>query len=419
MSDIFQRNFWICLPLLIALMVGFRIWTVKQAEYRYWCEGCHLELVTRISEPPHHTNYRTFWTHQGKRVILRTTHNSLRWGDAVKVQGVVVNNSYTGKLELEVDEITMLDGNMWWFDLLNTLLSWRLTLVNTYRITLSEPQASLLSGIVLGKGEKMPEGFYQALVHSGTVHVVAASGFNVTLVAHAVLHVLLIFVSRKVAVSLSIVAIGAYVVLAGAGPAVTRAGIMGIWAIAAGALGREYIALWGLYSSSVVMLLLWPWLWFDVSFQLSVSATTGLLLLSPLLFPETKCLRSGLHIMRLLMTDLRSTLAATLTTLPIVVIVFGRLSIISPLTNMLVLWLVPPLMVGGSVLALVGLMVPPLSWIVAWMLWPLLSLFIFIVEWSGSLFFASVEVTEANWWLGWGWWFCLSGLVLMRRRQAR
>jgi ComEC/Rec2-related protein len=370
-----------------------------------------------IPEAPQYTNYRTLWMYQGKRIVVQESDQTLRWGDRVRVRGKVGINDFTGMLELNLSELVILEKSNWFYKLLNRLLEWRSVLVNTYRITLGEPQASLLSGIVLGKGEKMPGSLYQALVKSGTVHVVAASGFNVTLVARAVMSLLLLIAPRRVAVCLALLAIGGYVVLAGAGPAVFRAGLMGMLVFVATALGRDYMALWGLFSSSVFMLLLWPWLWFDVSFQLSVSATAGLLLIAPLLFSSQRASKSSGSMSKMLMTDLRSTLAATLTTLPIVTIVFGRFSLISPITNVLVLWLVPPLMVGGSLLAFAGLLCPPLAYILAWFMWPLLSVFIGIVQVSGSWAYASVGIERINWWLGWGWWVFLSAWVFYRRKQ--
>lgn len=117
---------------------------------------------------------------------------------------------------------------------------------NIYKTKYSEPLSSLISGVVLGTNNDFDENFYESLVSTGTINVVATSGFNITLIAKLAIVVALVILSRMKDVLIAIVVIIFYTMIAGASPAVVRAAIIGILAFGAKALGREYAARWGL-----------------------------------------------------------------------------------------------------------------------------------------------------------------------------
>lgn len=395
----------------LALVVCLVIWRVGGwllKDQRLWCENCFLKLETKMVEEPSENLGGWRWPYLNRVVICPKEIKScedvrlVELGDSIRVYGQIKNNKY-GNKELVVNNLEsvrrVMGLNVW--SIVKWIRQFRTRLVDTYKFTLSEPQASLLSGITLGKNEKMPQEFYQALIDTGTVHIVAASGYNVTIVAKVVLSVLLLFVNRKKAIIAAIASVGFYVLLAGAGPAVVRAGIMASLVFVAQALGREYLAGWGLVVSSLLMVLIAPWLLLNVSYQLSVAATAGILYLSPIIAkviskskvqmtqksPELKGfeqIKQGIGV------DLGTTLGATIATLPIILIHFGRFSLISPVVNVMVASLVPPLMAVGAGIALLGLVALPLAQIGAWFAWPLLTLFNLVVEWFGKLPWASL-----------------------------
>ncbi len=309
-------------------------------------------------------------------------------------------------------------------------------IVEVYRSNLSEPGASLLSGIVLGSREKMPRAFYDALVKTGTLHVIAASGYNITVVAQTILWISSQILRRKQALIVSFLGILGYVLLAGGSPAVVRAGLMGSLVFGAMALGRMYVASYGLWLSGWLMVVVWPWMLRDVSFQLSMAATAGILYgYEPMRrlvlslgrkiqggedkgrqiretedetnYNSQKLVSGGLW--KLVEVDLATTLAATLATLPITLITFDRVSLVSPGVNMLILWLVPPLMALGAAAGILGMLAPYLGTVVAWLTWPLLQVFVKVIEVFALIPFASVELGGINWWLGAGWWLFLAG----------
>lgn len=345
--------------------------------------------------------------------------------------------------------------------------------------------AGLLAGIVLGTRVKMDNDFYQALVSTGTMHVVAASGFNINVVAKSLFQITSVLFPRKLAISFSFMGIIFYTFLAGATEPVVRAAIMGGLAFGAQALGREYEAKRALIVSAVLMLAFSPSLISNVSFQLSVAATAGILWLEPILSRRIEkaflllaaCARSakdflfkngqGIEetlrstispdqmvgvsaasrrdpadlrvppsrssfvdskktilnnswfdgVVSGLKTNLSTTLAATIAVLPITLITFERISIISPVVNVLVLWLVPPLMFLGGLLMLVGLVWLPLAQIVGVVTYPLLAVFIAVVKWFGILPGASLQFSGLTWLFGGGWYLLLAAWVASGRKN--
>lgn len=274
---------------------------------------------------------------------------------------------------------------------------------------LPEPQASLLLGILLGSKREMPPKFFQNLRETGTLHVIVASGYNITVVAGFLVASLTKLVNRKKALILALLGVLTYTVMAGAEPPVVRAAIMGSLTYLAQFLGREKDAVSCLLFAAAVMLLISPLMLFDIGFQLSFLATAGILFIYPKL--QGRVFRTPL-----LGDELRVTLAAQIGTLPILIFNFGQVSFISPLINALVLPVVPLIMGLGAGVIGVGLLAQPLAQIVAWLAWVPLTYFIKLIEWFGGLPWVSFSVGELSW--GWlvGYYLVISLWVLKKRK---
>lgn len=224
------------------------------------------------------------------------------------------------------------------------------------RAILPEPQATLLLGLLIGENS-FSETWKTAFKKTGTSHIVAASGYNVAVVAElALIALVTLGLYRKQAFPLVIIAIGFFVILAGAGAAVIRAGVMGILALTARHVGRHTSPRNIIALTVAVMLVIEPRLLRDdVGFQLSIAATIGLILLTDRITPLLKDIVPSTFGIR---ESLASTIAATIATLPITLISFGALSTVAPLVNMLVLPFIPYAMSLGA-LAIVGTSILP------------------------------------------------------------
>ena len=276
---------------------------------------------------------------------------------------------------------------------------------------LPEPQASLLAGILLGAKREMPQDFLEALRKTGTLHIIVASGYNISVVAGFLVSGLVRLVSRKKALILAFLGIIAYTLMAGAEPPVVRAAIMGSLTYWAQYLGREKNAITALVFAAVVMLLVSPLILFDIGFQLSFLATAGILFLYPRL-------QGRIFKLPLLGDDLKVTLAAQIATLPILVLNFGQISFISPLINALVLPITPLIMFLGALVIGSGLLFWPLAQFIAWLTWVPLTYFVKLIEGFSNLAWVSFSIDRLSIWWAVGYYF-LIGLWLLKTKSSK
>ncbi len=257
---------------------------------------------------------------------------------------------------------------------------------------LPEPQAGLLTGILFGVKASMSKSLYESLVATGTLHIIALSGQNISILIGIISLILFQMVRRPIANILSLGMIVVFISFVGPSPSVIRAGIMGAITLMGISLGRQ---IWPLvvWAATVASMLIYNPSWVaDLSFQLSVMATLGILL-----FGEAgPAARSYLGLIRGLfyglMADLRVTLAAQVFTIPIIMFAFGRISLVSPLSNLLIGWLIVPIMIGGFLLVALGVLWVPLAQPVAWLVWVPLTFVIRVVEWTAKIPFASIRL---------------------------
>ena len=245
-----------------------------------------------------------------------------------------------------------------------------------YRI-FPDPEAALLAGILLGDDNGLPAGLQQAYVNTGTAHIIAISGFNIAIIAG--LFVLLfsrLLGSRKGAIA-AVIGITVYTVLVGATASVVRAAIMGGLAIFARQMGRRQNGLNTLALTAAVMAAINPNALWDVGFQLSFAATLGMILYAG----PFQDWFTGLLSRRLPAEAARKvagpigayvlfTLAAQLTTLPIMAYQFGRVSLVAVLANPFILPAQPAVEVLSGLALLLSFIYLPLGKVAGWLAWP-------------------------------------------------
>ncbi len=284
---------------------------------------------------------------------------------------------------------------------------------------LPEPHAGLLAGILFGTKATLSKSLYQDLVTTGTLHIVALSGMNITIIASLVSLTLLRFVSRRIASLLTILMIIGFVWFVGFSPSIIRAAIMGTISLLAVIFGKQKWALfsWAL-AVGIMLLINIGWL-IDISFQLSALATLGIILFAGTLrndFPREDSGQAGQagsqnsnredqiekksllfvfirvlysFVIRVLKDDLRTTLAAQVFTIPIILFHFHRISIVSPLSNVLIGWMIAPVTIIGLLTVLLGVIWLPLGQIFAWASWVFLEYLLQVVTATSRLPFAS------------------------------
>jgi competence protein ComEC len=260
-----------------------------------------------------------------------------------------------------------------------------------------QPYAALANGMILGIESGIPRELYDEFNLTGTSHVIVISGSNIALVSGILLLLFthLLRGRKKMAALLSLAGIALYTFLVGADAAVVRAAIMGGLYVLAIALNRRSAAIITLFLAAIIMLLLNPLTLWDVGFQLSFMATLGLILFgTPLQRAWDARLGQLLPslVNNILAEGLLITLAAQITTMPLVVYYFGRLSIISFLANLLIIPVQPPIMIAGGAAIMLAALFQPLGQLIA--LIPLASLWwtVFVVQKLAAISWGSIEV---------------------------
>ncbi|MDO8495934.1 MAG: ComEC/Rec2 family competence protein [bacterium] len=253
---------------------------------------------------------------------------------------------------------------------------------NSINLSIQEPNASFINGILLGTRQNIPDDLRDAFSKTGTTHILAISGYNIMIISEAILLGLVWFFRRRVAFWISVGVIILFVILTGALASVVRAAAMGLLLSFAHGYGRLYDQKNSIILAGATMVWFNPMvLVFDIGFQLSFAAVLGLIYLYPLL--DNKFYKipklGGLKELILM------TLSAQVAVAPFLIYYFGNFSLISLPTNILILSFLPYAMLAGFVAGLVGMIFAPLGQLVGYIAWAITSYQIWVVEYF-SLF---------------------------------
>jgi competence protein ComEC len=225
-----------------------------------------------------------------------------------------------------------------------------------------EPQAALANGILLGLQSSIPDDVNAAFSITGTSHVLVLSGWNITIIS-TMLYALTdkLKIEKRRAFWPILICIWLYTLFVGAATTVTRAAIMGTLVVVGQRLERPAHAWTTLFVACATMTLWNPQTLWDLGFQLSAMATASLfaygkpveewLLRTPLRWRGLGWAREALT----------ATLSAQILALPLILYHFGNLSIIAPLSNVLLLPAVPYAMLFGAIAMVAGMIWLPLG----------------------------------------------------------
>src|SRR6266498_4404511 len=260
------------------------------------------------------------------------------------------------------------------------------SLENIYHL-FPDPESSLLAGILLGVDTGLTDQLQQAFKNTGTAHIIAISGFNISIIAGLFVTFFSKFLGPRRGALLAIIGIAFYTLLVGADAAVVRAALMGSLALFAKQVGRRQFAINTLLAVALLMCLWNPLYVWDVGFQLSFFATLGLILYADPFsqfanriilkyFPASAAEKFA----ELFSEFVLLTLAAQVTTIPIMAYHFKRISLVSFIANPFVLPVQPAVMILGGLAVLLSLLWFPLGQVAAWVAWPFVVYTIRMVE---------------------------------------
>ena len=292
------------------------------------------------------------------------SQSSLKRGDYVEVSGVVAKGfgsfpitMYQGYLK------SVRPGH----DPAVVVRDW---FVAAVRKVIKEPEASLGVGYLVGQKSQLPTDLVTALQIAGLTHVVVASGYNLTILVRLSRR-LLMRISKFVAMFGSAILVVCMMGVTGLSPSMTRAGLVTGLSLATWYYGRSFHPMILLSLAAGVTALLQPsYVWHDLGWALSFTAFAGVMILGPLLH----CYFFGEEAPGTIRQILGETVAAHLTTAPLIVLAFGQISNVAIFTNMLVLPFVPIAMLLTFITGIGALFgIPfvglPAQWLLSYMIW--------------------------------------------------
>ncbi len=272
------------------------------------------------------------------------------------------------------------------FKLYAEILKFKQKLKESIRQNLPPPYSALLGAIILGDKSQFSEELKNKLNITGLRHITCISGMHIIILSGILMELGIIFgLWRGQAFYFTLGLLVIYIVMIGVPPSAVRAGIMAGLLLFAQKIGRFRTAPRALVLAAVLMLAINPFLLKnDVGFQLSFLATLGIIYFLPFFQNWLKWLPFK-NIISL-------TLAAQVFTLPLLIYNFGYISLVAPLTNLLVVPLLPLIMILGFLFVLSGLVYQPLAWLLSLPLQLLLAYLVKIIDCFAWLPFASLQL---------------------------
>lgn len=340
-----KRRRWGVLLLCAALGLGWYYGYTRLVRYPVWTEATGIKTVTltatadSVYSETETTTVAVRYKNAPCLLFLKPDSDQLLAGytfDVTVTVAGVWNPTYAAHLYAESwVNITSYETSIW--ALAN---GWRRMIGRQLIFFFPERTAHLLNALLLGDTYGLTESEMDALRESGLAHAVSVSGLHVSTMAG---FVLLLTGRRKKRALFALPVIFLFVLTAGAPASAVRAGIMQASFLIGGVLGRDENPL-GALEIALTGLLLWnPNAIADVGLQLSFVSSLGLILYGE---PLQNWLREK-KLPRFAASSLSASLTALLFSTPICAVVFGKVSIIAPLSNLLCLWAVNGLFLGG------------------------------------------------------------------------
>lgn len=236
---------------------------------------------------------------------------------------------------------------------------------------LPEPVASFSMGLLIGQRTNMPDTITAELTAVGLVHIVAVSGYNLTILIRGVQRIRLRSKYQQLVLSLAL--IGLFVSVTGFSASIVRAAlvsVLGLWAWYYGRTLRPIVLI--ALAAAITGLLNPFYVWGDMSWYLSFLAFFGILIIAPVI--QARFFRRQPKFLTAVVLE---TLSAELMTLPLIMMTFSQLSLVALVANAIIVPLVPMAMLLGAVAGAAGAIIPQLA---GWLAWPASLLMTYMLD---------------------------------------
>lgn len=349
---------------------------------------------------------------KSKAIITADIHPRFSYGDKVHIEGELRKPknfvdedggtfdyvSYLSKDEIfyqmfypKLELIESGGGN----PVKRTLFAFKRGFLEKVGRVIPDPQVSLLGGLVVGAKQSLGEELQEDFRKTGIIHIVVLSGYNVTIVAEAIMR-FFSFLPFLFGISVGIISIIFFAIMTGGSATIVRASMMAILVMLARATGRTQTITRALFVAGFLMLMHNPKiLVFDSSFQLSFTATIALIYLAPKIEKHFHLLPTKFQLREFAI----ATVATQIFVLPMILYKMGTLSFVALPVNLLILVFVPVTMLFGFITGVVGFVSTILSLPFAFVTNALLTYQLKVVDIFASLPFASIEINYFPIWI--------------------
>jgi ComEC/Rec2-related protein len=371
------------------------------------CSGtCTLSLKI-IKAPEHHERFTrlTAATPTGIQVEILTGHSiPFAYNDHLSVTGTYTSLKEKARGDsvyaqqdraryLEGTQYSVMYPNIERIDsgqggVVGLFYTFRKHIQDTLAQLIPSPENSLVLGMVLGDKTHLPKDLSENLSRTGIMHIIVVSGYNISLIINLTLHVLR-RTSRRLRFTTTFTTLTLFVTLVGFEPSVLRAAGMASVLLIGKILFKPIAQLRTLIAVAVGMVLISPHLLFhSISFQFSFCATLGLLLFSD--FFNSLFSRIRLVFVREILAQ---SCASQVLITPLILFYMQSVSLVSPLTNLLVLPLVPFITVVGGITVMISFLSTPAALLLGYILYIPTHYIVFISERIGTWSFVTFEST--------------------------
>jgi competence protein ComEC len=280
--------------------------------------------------------------------------NAIFQGDEVEASGKFYPGYGTYQAEISFADITVLAHHP-------TLVSAiRQRFTAGMQTALPEPLAPFAMGLLVGQRATLPGSVKEDLLMVGLTHIIAVSGYNLTIILHASKKVLGKR-SKRISTFLSLALIGIFLLLTGASASIVRAAIVSVLSIAASYYGRSFRPLNLIALAAAITAWANPaYIWNDLSWYLSFLAFFGVMIVSPLIQARLP----GRWHQSIAGSVALESICAEIMSLPFILHIFGQMSFIGLPANVLVVTFVPLAMLLSLFAGLAGMLLAPVAgWI--------------------------------------------------------
>lgn len=303
----------------------------------------------------------------GKISVKGYGENAVYRGDLLQVSGKLYPSRGSRQARTSYAKIKLLQPSN------STINKLRLKFEASMLSVLPEPLASFALGLLIGQRSTIPKMLNDQLSTAGLTHIVAVSGYNLTIIISAVYYFLRKLSKYQATVG-SVLLILLFILFTGTSASIIRAAIVSMLSLMSGYYGRSFRPVM-LILLAAAMTSFWSpiYLWSDIGWYLSFLAFYGVLLLGPLVTRRIYKTKKP----KFLAAVIVETMAAQFMTLPIIMFIFGRISVIALPANVLIVPLVPLAMLLAFVAALGGMIVPNIA---GWLALPARIILTYILD---------------------------------------